>query len=384
MKNFKNVLSLFALLVSSTVLAFGQGSITTTTLAAALPATANSPSSPGGGSSVYVNASTNIYGPNQPYPLGGIGDPQGNPPQTFLLIDNELMLVTTPASLVGAIYNVKVERGVQSTYSTSHAVNTTVYVGPGSYFKDSEPSGACSSTSLTVLPYIAYQQHTVWTCPATGQVNAGIWTKSGTTDTYTFTDGEFDIAPSNCAPWASDHAGTNGMTLLGASNVYAMESNTTSSSTTNTLNYTCPISAPFRTTSGKGIWISKVVADYGVQTTALGSQVNTLASGTYNGSIVFSKIVLPAAGASETPSTVTPVRADAGTLVVTPVIASANTATTTAGAFYTIAFTPSTPFVLADLTKFLFTLSLQGAATPSAATVTNLLGVHVYYTNVPL
>jgi hypothetical protein len=237
---------------------------------------------------------------------------------------------------------------------------------------------------LTVLPYLAYQQHTVWTCPATGQVNAGQWTKQGTTDTYTFTDGEFDIAPSNCAPWASDHAGTNGMTVVGASNVYAMESNSTSSATTNTLSYTCPISAPFRTTSGKGIYISKVVADYGVQTTALGTQVNTLASGTYNGSIVFSKIVLPAAGASETPSTVTPVRADSGTLVVTPVIASANTATTTAGAFYTIAFTPSTPFVLADLTKFLFTLSLQGAATPAAATITNLLGVHVYYTNVPL
>ena len=379
----KNLVSLLFAFLACAALAFGQGSITTTTLAAAIPSALNAPSSPGGGSNILIAGNTGVNAPGFPFPLGGIGSPQGNAPETYVLVDREMMLILDTPVAVGSNYRVKVERGALGTYSVSHASGTTVYIGPGSYFKTVDPSGACTSTTLTVLPYISYQTGTIWTCPAAGAVNAGVWTKQGTTDTYTFADGEFDIAPANCAPSVSDHAGTVGITVTGASNVYAMQAATTSSATTNTLTYVCPIAAPFRTTSGKGIWISSVVADYGVQTTALGTQVNTLASGTYNGSIVFSKIVLPAAGASETASTVTPVRADAGTLAVSPAVGSANTAITTAGAFYTIKFTPSTPFQLVDLTKYLFTLSLQGAASPGTATVTNLLGVHVYYTSVP-
>ena len=382
MNKFKSILSLSLLLAASTSLVFGQGAITTTTLAAALPGAINSASTPTG--PVYVNASTNINGQLQPFPSGGIGDPQLGPPETYLMVDREIMLVNSLPVTVGTIYKVPVERGALGTLAVSHLSGATVYVGGGSYFKKVDPSGACVSTSLTVLPYISVDTGTIWTCPATGQVNAGLWTKQIPIDMFTFTDNEFDLDPASCAPLVSDHGGTLGITVTGASSVYAMQVATTSSATTNTMTYTCPIVAPFRTSTGRGVWISKIVADYGVQTTALGTQVNTLASGTYNGSIVFSKIVLPAPGAAETASTVTPVRADAGTLVVTPVIASANTAITTAGGFYTIAFTPSTPFILADLTKYLFTLSLQGTASPSAATVTNLLGVHVYWTSVPL
>jgi|SRR5579863_411393 len=382
MNKFIRSFSLSLLLAASAQLVFGQAAITTTTLAAAVPGAINATSTPTG--PVYVNASTNITGNLQPFPLGGIGDPQLGPPETYLMVDREVMLVNSAPITVGTIYKVPVERGAMGTAAVSHLSGATVYVGGGSYFKKYDPTGGCTSTALTVLPFISVDTGTIWTCPATGQVNAGIWTKQIPIDMYTFTDNEFDLDPAACAPSVSDHAGTLGITVTGASNVYAMQVATTSSATTNTMTYTCDIKVPFRTSTGRGVWISKIVADYGVQTTALGTQVNTLASGTYNGSIVFSKIVLPAPGASETASTVTPVRADAGTLVVTPVIASANTAITTAGAFYTIAFTPSTPFILADLTKYLFTLSLQGAATPSAATITNLLGVHVFYTTVPL
>ena len=109
-------------------------------------------------------------------------------------------------------------------------------------------------------------------------------------------------------------------------------------------------------TSGNGLAITEAVFAYG-QAQLLGTQSATLGSGTLNSVAVFSTITYPAAGAAETPSTVTPVRADSGTLLITPVVASFNNSTTTAGQFYTMRFTPATPIAWkTDLVQLLLTV----------------------------
>ena len=194
-------------------------------------------------------------------------------------------------------------------------------------------------------------------------------------------DGEYYIPASACVSSVSaNSSGTNGLTTSGASVMQVMQAST-SATGTNTHTYVCNVTPPSRL-QGQGIAIMDAVFYYGVQTSALGTQVATLASGTMNSTTVFSKIVYPTPAASETASTVTPVRADAGTLLITPVVASANTATTTAGAFYSTKFTPATAIqVTADLTSYYLAVTLQGAAT--SATVTNSPGVLVHYAYIP-
>ena len=105
-----------------------------------------------------------------------------------------------------------------------------------------------------------------------------------------------------------------------------------------------------------------------------------LASGRSNGSLVFSKIAFPAAGASETPSTVTPVRADAGTLAVSPSGAAFNSLVTTAGAFFTQRFTPATTFSLTtDDTQAYINFTVLCNTTQ--ATTINTPGILIHYTS---
>jgi len=95
---------------------------------------------------------------------------------------------------------------------------------------------------------------------------------------------------------------------------------------------------------------------------------------------VFSKVVMPTAGASETPSTVAPVRADAGTLAVTPALASFNSLVTSAGAFFTQRFTPATPFALTgDDTQYY--VSMTVLCNTTQATTINTPGVMVHFTS---
>ena len=188
------------------------------------------------------------------------------------------------------------------------------------------------------------------------------------------------VPPGNCNSSVSGNStGTNGLTVVGASNTPVVQAQT-SNSGTNTHTYVCNISPPYWVvTSGTGIQITDVVFLYGVQTTGLGTQVNVLASGTFNGSIVFGSITYPTAAASETPSTVAPARADSGTMVVTPVAASVNVATTTAGGFYTLKFAPASGTLVwkTDLKQLLLTVSLLNTAT--SATITNSPGALVHF-----
>lgn len=186
------------------------------------------------------------------------------------------------------------------------------------------------------------------------------------------------VPPSACSSSVSGNGtGTNGQTTSGASLLPVVQAQT-SATGTNTHTYICNINPPsYLTATNARVLVQDAVFFYGVQTTALGTQVAVLASGTMNASIVFSKVLYPPSGASETPSVVTPVRADAGTLVITPVVASSNVATTTAGSFFSVKFQPATAISWnTDLQQLLLTVSLLNTAT--SATVTNSPGVLVH------
>jgi hypothetical protein len=187
------------------------------------------------------------------------------------------------------------------------------------------------------------------------------------------------VRPGDCIGTPSGNAtGTQGLQSAGAAAmpVQGVQTNATG---TNTHIYVCTITPPSWIISATtGLAVKDATFFYGVQTNALGTQASVAASGTFNGAVVFSSVTYPAAAASETPSTVTPVRADAGTLGITPAAASANTATTTAGAFYSQLFTPATPIAWStDMKQLLFTVALQNTAT--TATVTNSPGALIHF-----
>jgi len=191
---------------------------------------------------------------------------------------------------------------------------------------------------------------------------------------------QYWVGPGKCNTTVSGNStGTNGLTTVGASATPVIQAQTTNVGT-NTHTFICNISPPYWVvTSGTGLQIVSASFFYGVQTTGLGVQAATLASGTMNNAIVFSRITYPTPGIGETESTVTPVRADSGTLVITPVVASANVATTTAGAFYSTLFAPATGTLAwkTDLRQLLLTVTLQNTAT--SATITNSPGVLVRF-----
>lgn len=188
------------------------------------------------------------------------------------------------------------------------------------------------------------------------------------------------VPPGACATGVSGNgSGTQQLTTVGASFAPVIQAST-SGVGTNTHTFTCNIAPPtYLVTSGTGVVITDATFFYGVQTTGLGTQAAVLASGTMNGVIVFSYVDLPTAGASETPSTVTPVRADSGTLTIAPAVASFNVATTTAGAFYSAKFTPASGTLVHKTVNRALWMVVSLLNTATSATVTNSPGVLVHY-----
>lgn len=186
---------------------------------------------------------------------------------------------------------------------------------------------------------------------------------------------------SACMTTVSGNAtGTQGFTTAGTSGTPVVQAQT-SASGTNTHNYVCTINPQnYLITSGAGIAIQSATFYYGVVTSNLGTQVATLASGTMNSVLVFSYIDFPTAGAGETASTVAPVRADSGSLTITPAVASFNVTAATAGQFYSVMFTPATPIVVKVINRQLL-LSVSLLNTATSATVTNSPGIMVRYTS---
>jgi len=171
--------------------------------------------------------------------------------------------------------------------------------------------------------------------------------------------------------------GTQGLTVSGASNTPVVQNQTSAGASTFT--FICNITPPNTIiTTGNGIVITDAVFMYAPTTAGLGTQSAVLASGTLNSSIVFSYIAYPTPASGESASTVTPVRADSGTMTITPTAATFNVNTLTAGSFYSVRFTPATGTLAfkTDLRQLLLTVTLVGDA---AANVVNSPGVLVHF-----
>lgn len=356
MKTTLKCLSLLALLVS---LALGQTTTTSTTLSAAIGTS---------DTTMLVASATGFTA-------------RGTLQQdvTLAMVDRELMsIATVNGTVIGVI------RGRDGTPVTPHASGAQVWVGPASNGPfiangaqiggQSTLSGACTAANLPYLPMILTATGDAYTCPTSGPQN-GTWTIQQRQPAITST-GQAWVTCTGAV--SGNSTGTNGFTTVGtnAVGVYNLQ---TSNSGTNTHVYTCTFNPRYNTLTNRGVSVTKVEFFYGVQSNALGTQASTGSSGTFNSVQVFNTITYPTAGASETASSNTLGRADSGTLVLTPAVASFNTATTTAGTFYSELFTPATPITFnTDLQQMQITIALQCAAT--TATITNSPGAIVYYT----
>lgn len=303
---------------------------------------------------------------------------------TELYIDKEAELVigTMPGSTTTFI----VQRGFDQTRSAAHANGAIVYAGPtagvtGSPFIQSDPEfGTCVSTSLLYTVYINEATGNLWQCSGSTWLNvvdSFDWIGPG--NCYYTTSGGTFAAQTNVGV-----TGTTGLGLVssaaGVASLPVLEVSTTNSGTaTNTISCTIPV--PSRANVARGVYVVDATFAYGVYQNTAGTQAAVLASGTMNGQAVFTTVTLPAAAASETGSTVAPVRWDTGTLTITPVVASANVTSLTVGQFYTMKFTPATALAMtSDLTSYQVNLSILCAATTATSIATP--GVLVHYRTV--
>lgn len=221
---------------------------------------------------------------------------------------------------------------------------------------------------------------------------AGVGNQPGGTGN---TAGAYFVSPGNC--WYGVVTGTlttptfgaaPGVTALGlniglstAPAVPVMQVATTNAAVISVNTLTCLINPPTTVgVTGRGVNLVNVDFFYGIQQAGgvNSTQVYSLAAGTMNGALVFSKIAMPAPGAAETPSTVAPVRADAGTLAVNPAGASFNSVVTSAGAFFTQRYTPATPFTLST-DDTLYYVAMTFLCNTTQATTINTPGVLVHF-----
>lgn len=98
--------------------------------------------------------------------IGVVGSPIGVSPNT-------VMLSWPPPPEVFSIYRVNPNfvfalRGMYSTYTYTHPQGQMVWIGPGNYFRNSNPSGKCDPTAQLVLPVVTIPSGIVWNCPTTG------------------------------------------------------------------------------------------------------------------------------------------------------------------------------------------------------------------------
>lgn len=139
----KTLATLFLALAS---LAYGQVTLTSTTLSAAVGT--DNPTV------IAVASATNITAPS------------GAAPQTatLLFVDKELMRVTAVSST-----SITVVRG-EVTAIQSHVSGALVYAGDPSYFRArGDKVGACTSTTELVLPIINVLNGKIFTCRSSGQ-----------------------------------------------------------------------------------------------------------------------------------------------------------------------------------------------------------------------
>lgn len=356
----KTILSRLILALTLSVLgftsAFAQTTPTSTTLAAAITTDT--------ATTMQVTSATGFT------KSGGGGS-------FYALLDGRELVIVRDINGV----TISIIRGQGGTLAYPHANGAPIITGPPAVFASalngrikpgSNIGGSCTATNEPYLPLYDPANGRRYNC-----INS-VWM---------IDNGLVMLPPTACNSSVSGNStGTNGYTTLGTAPSIPVVDATTSGTGTNTHYFMCnlnSLTAGLSTGVARSVAVMDVTAYYGVQTTGLGTQVATLASGTMNSKIVFTKIPWPAAAASETAvGLAEAVRADSGTLVITPVVASFNVATTTAGEFYAAKFAPAAAFLMnVDAQVNLFTISFLNTAT--SATVTNLAGLLVHYAYLP-
>jgi hypothetical protein len=290
---------------------------------------------------------------------------------TRVVVDGEMATVQSVNTTANTI---TVSRGTQGR-ATPHASGAIVYFGNagsnGPFIAEDPVAGStCTSTQYPYLPVVRVDRI------LGGSATSRVW--NCINSTWMRDDGYYFVPPGGGTTTVSGNStGTNGLTTAGSVPVIQAQ---TSATGTNTHTYTFSMAPPSRLNL-RGVVVRDVVFAYGVQSASMGTQAATLASGTMNSTTVFTAATYPTPAASETQSSAA-ARADAGTLVITPVVASFNNGTTTAGQFFSAKFAPATPFQIAtDLKQYWFNVTLQMAAT--TATITNSPGILVHYAYLP-
>lgn len=287
----------------------------------------------------------------------------------YAFVDREAMKIEAVTG-TGTNTQVTVSRGEFNTKATPHLSSASVYVGPRDVFIINNnsfdiPVGKCTRGNLTYAPLIHVATGVPFDC-----VNGR----------FMAMDGMYFVPWTACMNAESANGnGTRGYLATGASNIGTITSITNGAG--NNI-FVCNISPPSKIRL-RGASLIDIVFFYGVQTNALGTQASVLASGTLNGTIVFGQITMPTPGSSETASTVAPVRADAGSMTLTPTVGNFNTATTTAGAFYSEKIAPDitqTFDMSNDLIQYLATITLVGN---SSGDTVNSPGLIVHYAYIP-
>ena len=337
MKILKTLASVLSLIALFAALSFGQATMGSTTLSAAVAI---------GDSTIYLTSVTGVSA------MGA-----NNQVNTMLFVDREAMNVL---SISGTA--VTVQRGIEGTRQRAHNSGATIYLGPPNYYGNQDPSGACTSTNLPVLPWVVASTGNVWTC------TASTWTVVNFPALFTLTDGYAYIPPDHCWMTPATTTFATGPALVRAAASNLVLSGTTDT-TGGTVTVTCSIDPPnMRTTSGKGIVINDVSFLYGIQTTAV-SAIGTASVK----SVTYPAIAGAAAGTVST--------ALGGSLTVLP--ASLQLTTTTAGQCFNENVAMGTPIAAAtDNRRLVFEQAFTTAG--SSATVLQVCGAIVHYTNVPI
>lgn len=299
--------------------------------------------------------------------------------QTGIYIDLEYMKVlATPTGTTNAYVQVARAQGAAGTPPQTHANSQTAWLaltptksaapaengfGFAASFTD---YGTCTRTSYLYLPHIWPNRGEIIDCDAT----TGRWTPYMNTLTLAVDAGA--CGWSTTGTWDTQVAvatgGPNlqGTTTIGTAGIPVTQIKVTNGgASVNTLTCLVPINT-FQPLLNKGITVKSADVVYGVATTTLTS----ISGG------AFSTITLPAPGASQTASTVTPV-AVGGT--VTTSSTTGNLAATTAGAFKVSRLTPATPINLTTDMQYLV-VSENFNQSASAAQVVNTPGILLHYT----
>ncbi len=298
--------------------------------------------------------------------------------QTGIYVDLEYMTVLTTPSAATNAYVAVVRGGQANSVPAAHANAQTAWLaytpdksvalgtngfGFGSTFTD---YGPCTRSSFTYLPHIWPNRGEILDCDAT----TARWTPYNQTLTLAVSASE--CAWSTTGTWDAQQAVATGgpfllgPTAIGASLIPVNQVKTTSAgASVNTLTCIIPINT-FQPLVNKGVTVKYADVIYGVATTTLTS----ISGG------AFSTITVPAPGATQTASTVTPVAVGGS---VTTSSTTNNLAATTAGAFRTSRLTPATPINLTTDEQFLV-ISENFNQSASAAQVVNALGLLIHYT----